>query len=271
LRRFLYTLMDCLPRAGLHEQRIQVLPNQSRDSVFSSSNPSSWRRATGTSSHPTPPTMACITKGAVDASWPTCINAGYSPRRRGGRDQRDRVQLLHRVHVSGGLNACQAALNRADSVLLPQRATSSPTRSRRTSGPTTPTRRKTSSSSSSSRRTGWASTSDAGAALQPVQSNAVGRVCDDRADVQRASTSLDRRRQIFLVGPQRNVETGVFVNDRAGNPPVFTTSIADITATEGEAPIYKYPADLGTWRRTTATTTRCSAHGRWSSSRPKPS
>ena len=55
----------------------------------------------------------------------------------------------------------------------------------------------------------------------------------------------DQRRQMWLAGPQTNVETGVPVNDRGGNALVFTTTINDITlATEGEGPrFYKYPAD----------------------------
>ena len=60
-----------------------------------------------------------------------------------------------------------------------------------------------------------------------------------------AFDSLDRRRRVFLVGPQVNVETGSPVKDRAGNPLVFTTTIANVTnATEGEGSrIYKWPAD----------------------------
>jgi hypothetical protein len=55
----------------------------------------------------------------------------------------------------------------------------------------------------------------------------------------------DPRRGVILIGPQSNVLTGVPVNDRAGNPLVFTDTIKDITsATEGEGPrIYKWPAD----------------------------
>lgn len=57
--------------------------------------------------------------------------------------------------------------------------------------------------------------------------------------------AADARRNVFLVGPQVNVLTGAPVNDRAGNPLIFTTTINDATqATEGEgARIYKYPAD----------------------------
>jgi hypothetical protein len=57
--------------------------------------------------------------------------------------------------------------------------------------------------------------------------------------------SLDQRRKVILAGPQVNVLTGLPVKDRAGNPLVFTTTIANVTqATEGEgARIYKWPAD----------------------------
>lgn len=55
----------------------------------------------------------------------------------------------------------------------------------------------------------------------------------------------DRRRNIFLVGPQFNVETGQPVNDRTGARLVFTPEIRDATqATEGEgARFYKWPVD----------------------------
>jgi hypothetical protein len=60
----------------------------------------------------------------------------------------------------------------------------------------------------------------------------------------------DKRRQVVLQGPQVNVDPQAAnfnqpVNDRAGNPLVFTESIPDIhSATEGEGPrIYKWPAD----------------------------
>jgi len=55
----------------------------------------------------------------------------------------------------------------------------------------------------------------------------------------------DKRRQVFLQGPQHDVLSGAPINDRAGNPLVFTDSIPDIhSATEGQGPrIYKWPAD----------------------------
>lgn len=60
-----------------------------------------------------------------------------------------------------------------------------------------------------------------------------------------AFDAADKRRAIFLIGPQVNVESGSPVNDRAGNPLVFTATIANVTAaTEGEGSrIYKWPAD----------------------------
>src|SRR6266567_2716196 len=67
------------------------------------------------------------------------------------------------------------------------------------------------------------------------------------AQTYNAFDAADKRRSIFLVGPQVNVLTGQPVNDRAGNPLVFTVTIANVTsATEGEGPrIYKWPADPG--------------------------
>jgi hypothetical protein len=55
----------------------------------------------------------------------------------------------------------------------------------------------------------------------------------------------DIRRQIFLAGPQFNVETGQPAKDRAGNPLVFDPNIANVTAaTEGEGVrITKWPSD----------------------------
>jgi hypothetical protein len=55
----------------------------------------------------------------------------------------------------------------------------------------------------------------------------------------------DQRREIFLVGPQVNLDTGDPVTDRSGNPLVFTVDIIDETnAGEGEGPrIIKWPPD----------------------------
>lgn len=55
----------------------------------------------------------------------------------------------------------------------------------------------------------------------------------------------DERTEIFLVGPQVNLETGEPVTNRSGDPLVFTPEIGDITsATEGEGVrVIKYPPD----------------------------
>ncbi len=70
------------------------------------------------------------------------------------------------------------------------------------------------------------------------------------AQTYNAFDSLDKRRQIFLVGPQFNLETGDTICIRPGcakGAPrlVYTTSIANVTAaTEAEgARIYKWPFD----------------------------
>jgi len=73
------------------------------------------------------------------------------------------------------------------------------------------------------------------------------------AQIYTAFDANDQRRQMWLEGPQTNVETGVPVCERpsgstcapGGTPLVFTDSIRDITqATEGEGPrFYKWPAD----------------------------
>ena len=65
------------------------------------------------------------------------------------------------------------------------------------------------------------------------------------AEVYNAFDANDARRQIFLVGPQINFDNGQPAKDRAGNPLVFTVSIAnERAASEGEgARIAKWPSD----------------------------
>src|SRR6266567_1804488 len=65
------------------------------------------------------------------------------------------------------------------------------------------------------------------------------------AQTYNAFDALDQRRKMFLVGPQVNVENGKPTTDRKGNPLIFTVGIVDVTAAgEGEgARIYKWPAD----------------------------
>ena len=65
------------------------------------------------------------------------------------------------------------------------------------------------------------------------------------ADTYAAFDPNDRRRQIFLAGPQVNVLTGQPVTDRQGNPLVFDPNIPDVTAaSEGAGVrITKWPVD----------------------------
>ena len=65
------------------------------------------------------------------------------------------------------------------------------------------------------------------------------------ADTYASFDPNDRRKQIFLAGPQVNVITGQPVTDRQGNPLVFDPNIPDVTAaSEGAGVrIYKWPED----------------------------
>jgi hypothetical protein len=63
------------------------------------------------------------------------------------------------------------------------------------------------------------------------------------AETYNAFDPADSRRGMWLVGPQRSFSTGALVNDRAGNPLIFTPSIANAdAATESEGVRYnKFP------------------------------
>src|SRR2546428_6493074 len=65
------------------------------------------------------------------------------------------------------------------------------------------------------------------------------------AQTYNAFDAADKRRQIFLIGPQFDLITGDTALDRTGKRLVFTDTIKDVTqATEGEGPrIYKWPFD----------------------------
>jgi len=65
------------------------------------------------------------------------------------------------------------------------------------------------------------------------------------ADTYAAFDSADQRKQIFLVGPQINLVTGLPAKDRQGNPLIFTPDIPNVTAaTEGQGVrIDKWPVD----------------------------
>jgi SusD family. len=65
------------------------------------------------------------------------------------------------------------------------------------------------------------------------------------ADTYFAFNGNDIRKQIFLAGPQVNIETGLPVKDRAGNPLIFDPNIIDPTAApeNAGARIVKWPND----------------------------
>jgi hypothetical protein len=70
------------------------------------------------------------------------------------------------------------------------------------------------------------------------------------AEIVNAFDNTDDRKNVFLVGPQKDLITGQSINDRAGNPLIFTLEIRDATqASEGEgARIAKFrpdPAKVG--------------------------
>ena len=188
-----------------------------------------------------------ITKGAVDAILASMyLNAGVFTKDSAGAGGINATgyNSCAGVTISGSLTACQAAADRADSILnsgLYQLA----------------------DTFAKTFRADNASSKENIFVVKFIPADGLGLNFVMRAlhynqfspspwngfatlaQTYNAFDAADQRRQIFLVGPQRNVLTGALVNDRAGNPLVFTTSIADVTqATEGEgARIYKYPAD----------------------------
>ncbi|HXL35506.1 MAG TPA: RagB/SusD family nutrient uptake outer membrane protein [Gemmatimonadales bacterium] len=188
-----------------------------------------------------------ITKGAVDAILASMyLNAGVFTKDSAGAGAINATAYnsCSGVTVSGGLNACQAAGNRADSII--------------NSGVY-----QLADTFAKSFRADNASSTENILVVKFIPADGLGLNFVMRAlhynqynpspwngfatlaQTYNAFDAADQRRQIFLVGPQRNVLTGALVNDRTGNPLIFTTTIADVTqATEGEgARIYKWPAD----------------------------
>jgi len=185
-----------------------------------------------------------ITKGAVDAILANMyINAGVFTKDVG--INATAYNACTGITVAGGLGACQAAKDRADSVILS----------------TAPYALSATYAASFSSSNGGSAENifvvkfapQAGLGFNMLQRTlhynqftpGPWNGFSALAQAYNAFDSLDLRRKIFLVGPQFNVETGSPVNDRAGNRLVFTASIANVTAaTEGEgARIYKWPAD----------------------------
>ena len=188
-----------------------------------------------------------ITKGAVDAILANMyVNAGVFTKDSAGAGGINATgyNSCAGVTVSGGLDACQAAVNRADSII--------------NSGVY-----QLADTFAKSFRADNASSTENIFVVKFIAADGLGLNFVMRAlhynqfnpspwngfatlaQTYNSFDAADQRRNIFLVGQQRNVLTGALVNDRTGNPLIFTTTIADVTqATEGEgARIYKWPAD----------------------------
>ena len=256
---YYYMLMDMFGGVPVvTDIEIKARPRDTRDSVFKFIEsellaarpdlPVNWKA--------TPGSMGRMTRGAVDAILASMyLNAGVWDKSTGVSATAYNTCLG--VTVSGGLDACQAAINRADSII-------------------------NSGQYSLSAPGAWRSNFTANNDLAPenilvvkflnqpdVGLNFVMRALHynqltnaspwngfaTTAQTFRAFDSLDQRRQMWLEGPQNNVETGTPVCERnpkpCGDPGtvplVFTDSINDLTvATEGEGPrFYKWPADAG--------------------------
>jgi hypothetical protein len=188
-----------------------------------------------------------ITRGAVDAILASMyLNAGVFTKDSAGAGgiNATAYNSCLGVTVSGSLDACQAAVNRADSIInsgVYQLADTFAKNFRADNGSSTENIFVVKFIAADQLGLNFVMRALHYNQYNPSPWNGFATL----AQTYNAFDAADQRRNIFLVGPQKNVLTGVFVNDRAGNPLVFTTSIADVTqATEGEgARIYKWPAD----------------------------
>ncbi len=190
-----------------------------------------------------------ITRGVIDAILANMyINAGVFTKEGAGAGgiNATAYNSCAGINVAGGLSACQAAVNRVDSLLNSGVYQLSDTFAKNF-------RPDNNLSKENIFVVKFADATDLGLnfvmralhyhQFTPEPWNGFAAL----AQTYNAFDANDKRRSIFLVGPQVNVLTGQPVNDRAGNPLVFTVTIANVTsATEGEGPrIYKWPADPG--------------------------
>jgi hypothetical protein len=190
-----------------------------------------------------------VTRGAVDAILANMyINAGvFTKDGIPGGINATAYNSCAGILVAGGLDACQAAVNRADSVLNSSAAYQLADTFAQNF------RADNNLSKENIFVVKFAAAQDLGfnmlqrtlhySQFNPDPWNGFSIL----AQTYDAFDASDRRRQVFLIGPQVNVLTGAPVKDRAGNPLVFTKTIGNVTAaTEGEGVrIYKWPADPG--------------------------
>ena len=246
---YYYMLMDMFGGVPVVTNTvIMARPRDTRDSVFKFIEsellaarpdlPVSWK---GVGSN-----MGRLTRGAVDAILASMyLNAGVWDKNTGVSATSYNTCLG--VLVAGGLDACQAAINRADSIINSGEYSLSAEGSWGANF--------TADNDNSSENilvVKFLNEPDVGLnfIMRALHYNQLSNASPwngfaTTAQVYNAFDADDERRGMWLAGPQTNVETGTPVNDRSGNPLVFTDSILDVTAaTEGEGPrFYKWPAD----------------------------
>lgn len=245
---YYYTLMDMfggVPLATTSE--IKERPRETRDSIFTFIESELLAVRADLPPTRTAANNGRITRGVVDAMLASMyINAGVFTKDGSGAGgiNPTAYNSCAGILVAGGLDACQAAVNRVDSLLNSGVYQLADTFAKNF-------RADNNLSPENIFVVKFAASTDLGFNMlqrtlhynqfNPSPWNGFSAL----AQAYNQFDSLDRRREIFLVGPQVNVSTGQPVNDRAGNPLVFTTTIGNVeSATEGEgARIYKWPAD----------------------------
>ena len=251
---YYYILMDMFGGVQVvTTTEIKARPRDTRDSVFkfiesellaaSTDLPASWPAGS----------QGRLTKGAADAILASMyLNAGVWTKETGVSATSYNTCLG--VTVSGGVSACQAAINAADRIInsgLYSLAANWRSNFTATNG----------SSPENIMVVKFLNKPDLGLnfIMRALHYNQLTGATPwngfaTTAQTYNAFNASDQRRQMWLEGPQTNVETGVPVCERPSGstgckpgetPLVFTDSIRDVTAaTEGEGPrIYKWPAD----------------------------
>ena len=206
--------------------------------------PANWKATPGANGR--------MTKGAVDAILASMyLNAGVWMKETGV--SATSYNTCFGVTVAGGLDACQAAINRADSIINSgEYSLSAPGawRSNFTAD--------NDNSPENIMVVKFLNKPDVGLnfIMRALHYNQLSNATPwngfaTTAQTYNAFVAGDQRKQMWLEGPQTNVETGAPAFERGGGgntiPLVFTDSILDVTsATEGEGPrFYKWPADPG--------------------------
>ena len=242
---YYYLLMDMFGGVQIvTTTEIVARPRATRDSVFKfieselldarTDLPDTWPAASN----------GRLTKGAADAILASMyLNAGVWMKQTGV--SATSYNTCAGVQVSGGVDACQAAITAADRIINSGRySLAANWRSNFTAD--------NQASPENIMVVKFLNKPDVGLnfIMRSLHYNQLTNATPwngfaTLAQTYNAFDANDQRRQMWLAGPQTNVETGTPVNDRSGNPLVFTTTINDITAaTEGEGVrFYKYPAD----------------------------